>query len=694
MTKLTEKDVELATLRAMRKADADEASDSSQQLGTLIRERDEAISAREADAKSRDDEIKKALKEKDDSFKVLLKEKDDEMKKALADAKKASAEKEIALEKAELQKKLDASNAMMAELSRSCAAAEKAQRLAEEDTKAAKEKLYKREQKLATVTQERVEAQGRVDEISAEVKQLSKKLEKARANVKSGEESLRVTREQLERVSNDLKKTSESQQALAVEASTLRAELSKTRGDLEVKINELQASLSESNQRGIAISQLEAAVSAAQSKLEEMRSDYVIATKLTKQSNKELKSSLSAEVRKVAKLERELALAAKRGLASPVPIGLNTPSNSNSNNAGLPQSSGGGGGMSTPIQRGGPQSPAILSPMRQAGGVDALNPFGGQGIATPGGISRTTTASSAVRKPGGGGGAPFRTPPTVPFGTPVNMANRTNTPSSGSSARSASNNNNAPMGGGNFEETVRLLGNRLQDVLAEAEVAREKVKMLESIVRSLSDELADKKKLLRELTSTTTSGVGGGGMSSPAPGGGSGGSSASAMGRVSAEEAAMIEQTIKSAGGDPATLTSLLQKAMGEGARLKRDMRVLGGEVEQAQDKARAANDDARKLEVERDSLLLQIEDLRNQQVLLSNEEGVVEDVEEVDAVIAGGGGASDQSDWPVDGTVPSSSIVSTPTPAGNPFGEGFASPGASLTRSSSSGSGGGGNPF
>jgi len=121
---------------------------------------------------------------------------------------------------------------------------------------------------------------------------------------------------------------------------------------------------------------------------------------------------------------------------------------------------------------------------------------------------------------------------------------------------------------------------------------------------------------------------------------------------------------------------------MGEGARLKRDMRVLGGEVEQAQDKARAANDDVRKVEVERDSLLLQLEDLRTQnQLLLSNvgEDGlVVEDVEvdEVDAVIAGGGGGGineSSSEWPVDGN-PSTSVASA-TPVGNPFGAAVGNP-------------------
>jgi hypothetical protein len=75
--------------------------------------------------------------------------------------------------------------------------------------------------------------------------------------------------------------------------------------------------------------------------------------------------------------------------------------------------------------------------------------------------------------------------------------------------------------------------------LKDAEMSREKCKMLEDIVQGLSKDLEEKKRLVKELTTSTAS--------------------PSAAGSSS----------------DPKVLTSLLEKANAENARLKRDLRTL-----------------------------------------------------------------------------------------------------------------------
>ena len=116
------------------------------------------------------------------------------------------------------------------------------------------------------------------------------------------------------------------------------------------------------------------------------------------------------------------------------------------------------------------------------------------------------------------------------------------------------------MGGGDAVETVKLLGGRLRDVLAEAEVGREKVRMLEGIVQSQQSALEDKKRLLKELTAS------------------SGGSSSTST-----------EQTVNAAGDSVAVLRTILSKALSENERLKRDLRVLGQELAGCEERLRAA---------------------------------------------------------------------------------------------------------
>jgi hypothetical protein len=84
--------------------------------------------------------------------------------------------------------------------------------------------------------------------------------------------------------------------------------------------------------------------------------------------------------------------------------------------------------------------------------------------------------------------------------------------------------------------------------------------MLEGIIQSLSAELDDKKRLLKQLTTS------------------SGG----------ANDAATVSRAVGAAGNDVAVLKSLLEKSMNETNRVKQDMRIIGDELSKAQEKLRS----------------------------------------------------------------------------------------------------------
>lgn len=130
------------------------------------------------------------------------------------------------------------------------------------------------------------------------------------------------------------------------------------------------------------------------------------------------------------------------------------------------------------------------------------------------------------------------------------------------------------MGGGDVTATITLLGQRLNSVLAEAEMAKEKVRMLEGIVRSLNSELEEKKRLLRSFT--------GGGASSGA--GNAGGASAAGLEGLSLEAQQALQAASQSE-NPLGVLKSLAEQSMSENGRLKRDMRTLANDLTASQER-------------------------------------------------------------------------------------------------------------
>ena len=99
----------------------------------------------------------------------------------------------------ELKMKLDAAQAAVKQLTESSAEHHRAKDAAEAETKQVRERLIKREQRLAATVQERAEAQSAVTDLSEQLTALRKKVDKQRKEAKANEEGLRMTRAELER---------------------------------------------------------------------------------------------------------------------------------------------------------------------------------------------------------------------------------------------------------------------------------------------------------------------------------------------------------------------------------------------------------------------------------------------------------------------------------------------------------------
>ena len=327
-----------------------------------------------------------------------------------------------------------------------------------------REKVIKREQKLAVVSTERAEATAALAEAEVELKSLTKRLEKARKERREGEEAVKVTRVELEKMGIAAVRSAEERERLSVDLAAVRSALSILREEANATSYALDAARLEVSERIDAMERLEDAVSAASAHEEESRVSHSIATRLVKQLNRELKAGLSAETRKVARLERELAVALKAGAA--------------------------------PTARPAPGSAARSS------GVSGLIGAGGasSSAASPSAAANSTT--TMMRPPP----SPSLSGAAAAPGLSPSVMMRSSSSGGGGVALGVGG-----AGGGDLVETVKMLGGRLRDVLAESEIAREKTKMLEGIVQSLSGELSDKRQLLRALTTSKSGGGWGGG---------------------------------------------------------------------------------------------------------------------------------------------------------------------------------------
>ena len=391
----------------------------------------------------------------------------------------------------------------MAQLTESAAAAARAQGEAEASLAATRDKLHKREARVVSLSQEKAELDTAVRDAEAEVQRLKKRGDKARLERKDGEERLAGARKECERLGGEVRGAREALAKCEEALAEARGSGEAARGALEAAQGDLAAVRTLCENRGGAMALLEEAVAASAARVEEQRSDYANAVRLVKGLNKELQAGLRVEVAKVARLERELALAERRAAAAAAGGGGGGGS---SGSSGSGSSSSAAAAAASPGVRPQLQSGAFLPQSPAVAGLSALSPGGGgggaRGAAAPSASASAAPPGSAARA----GGAGSALAPT------------------------------------DLQETVKALGLRLQSVLRESEESREKCKMLEGIVQSLSLELEEKKRVLKELTS-----------SAPVTVGGAGSGSASVP-----------------------VLTSLLEKAQQENERLKRDLRTLG----------------------------------------------------------------------------------------------------------------------
>jgi hypothetical protein len=304
------------------------------------------------------------------------------------------------------------------------------------------------------------------------------------------------------------------------EIASLRAQLASTTADLQQATEALTLRSAESDERAQAISQLESLVSVTEGKVEEMKADFQIAIKLTKQLNMELKAQLSAEHKRVAKLERELQGKTQHARAPASP--------------GLSGSTGPAPSPARQPVNSGPTNLVLNKPVQNP--VPSATSNGPVAAAVSNVVSRTF--SSGQMQPHGGA-------------THARTQSAKNMPDE--------------------DDTIRMLGQRLQTVLADAEVAREKVRMLEGIIQTLTVELDEKRRLLKQLTTST---------------------STSSVDDLSTEHTRAINAAL--AGENPVSvLKSLLEKTLSENARLRRDLRIIGEDLAQTQERMASAPTEA-----------------------------------------------------------------------------------------------------
>jgi chromosome segregation ATPase len=445
-----------------------------------------------------------------------------------------------------------------------------------EEARVTREKLIKREQKLTTAVQEKAEAQSQVADLTADIAATRKKLETAKKKLKLDEESLKAARTELERVKEECRSLTEYKMRADAELAELKTKLSDLDATHAAKLTELEAAQSTIAAQTEAISQLESAVAAAEARIEEQAANHAIAVRLTKQMNRELKVQLAAEAKRVARLERDLASAHKSAQQQG---GYNHLPNQHQHQHS--QSSRALGGTPGPNQGG--ASGASPGP---GGGFGVGGGMGGAGTtpARPGVASAGTATPASAAGARGGAAASLRSP--LPMGTPPlgrsmsqqvphthssqsqHHANRQQrTPASASGGK-----NLAPMGGGNMEETVRLLGTRLQAVLAESETAREKVKMLESIIQGLTEELAEKRRLLKQLTGSK------------------------ADGDMETEAKKVVASA--ASGENPVNMLSrLLENALKDNARLKREQKTIAQDLTAKQEAFQRLQEETQQLQ-------------------------------------------------------------------------------------------------
>lgn len=475
-------------------------------LTTLEKEKEETVKKVETERKHLEDVEKKASKDRDEDIKALmklkdaefktslknqeaehkkaLKEKEEEIKKLQAAAKKALQAAETSVALAEMTTKFEASQEALVQLTSATAELTRQREEAEADARSLRERLIKRENKLTAVTQEKAEAEALVSSLTADIKRLTKRMEKSKVQQKELEDNYKIKKGELEHAIAELQATKGRLEELESKLSETTAALeviTEERDDLQAR---LDTCLKDIEERKEAMTQLEKAVTTSAELLQTQSSDFLIGNKLTKQMNAELKAALSAETRKVRRLERQLQTL------------------QNAFNAQVAEQSSGGGAAIAPSPRlhaGTPGLPSSRSLGSDAGflGVTAGAPSPVLGPNPVLGFRPAPSATVSQAVASGKQAMQGRALPRTGSGT-AGFEPSGQAPATGAAQRNTA----APAARGGDQdanETVRLLGARLHDVLAENEVTREKVSMLEGIVQSLSKELEEKDKLLAQI---------------------------------------------------------------------------------------------------------------------------------------------------------------------------------------------------
>jgi chromosome segregation ATPase len=207
----------------------------------------------------------------------------------------------------ELKAKLESTETSLQTSSKSLSEAQKEIKYLTEEVNSLRDKISKREQKLTVIMQEKSEITTRYEDLETENKLLMKKCEKLKKDVKSKEESLKAYSTQLESTKKELETLQSNHSQLVEEHSTLTSDFQVSKKSLAESQSWVENLRNESNQKSSAINQLEQSVLTAENRIEEMKSEFNVAVRKTKQLNRDLRLQLAAERRKITKLERTTA---------------------------------------------------------------------------------------------------------------------------------------------------------------------------------------------------------------------------------------------------------------------------------------------------------------------------------------------------------------------------------------------------
>lgn len=544
---------------AMLKAQVDELSDSAVEAkasaaATVKAVNDETQRVMKDAAEAHAAELKDAVKAHAAELKELQGAHKAALKQARTNAASKANEEAAAAAAAAAEEKLHAAEqrAEQSEAALVEAQAElKAVRAELDDSKKRGDTL---ERKWTDARQAEAASSSRANNAESTAQSATQRAEEAEAKLAAAAEAKADLQAQLEELQGRVKASQSAQEAATAELQQARSDCEAAQAAASQAEEQLKAGLSARAALEATSAEQESTLADLERKLDRVSSDHKVAVKQHKQLKKDLGSELAKASGKVTALtaERDDLAARVEDAEARAATALVAPPASPA---------------SPRLLGSGPMSPAPGSPST------ALPASLTSGARRPGTLQRSNSAAMPKRSNSVLGS--FMSALSVPTASTSGsgLGGLAGLAPSGATApgstRPSTSVSSEPLTPSD-PRTVKLLGQRLTNVLAENEHLRERLRMVETIVQDLSGELQSKKALLRGMTGASGKGPSFGGAGEPSP---------AALGlahELGIDEASIALVEAASADENAVqTLSSLLFKHMAESSRLKQDLATL-----------------------------------------------------------------------------------------------------------------------